>query len=562
MQFNSEKGYISALLQKGKFLIPGYQRTYAWDESKCEALWDDILSAFATNEEYFLGSIVAFLNDKKEYEIIDGQQRLTTFTLLFRAFYEHFKSEGNAEKIRFLEGFGKCIWKFDFDIGLDFAKHHLSSEVIIDSDKEVFGTLLSDNLDDKGLNKNSNYAKNYNFFYQKIAEYKGNNALNYEDLCKFILEKYLFVLFVECDTQESAMRIFDTLNSRGEQLTTADILKGHIYRNLEESSRKNFVEKWKGIEENAKKIDKDNKGLDFLFLQYMHIIRAMHKSDDTTSINALDFFTKTKDIKKSGKTITPIGGKDSWLKKSETIPFLELLSAFWANPYDYLEQRAACYFSVLGTFPNNTYKPFVSYLLWRVKDNLEAINDEFAKYLPFLIKAISIPLLNGESNNYKIVPIVYKLNIALVNGTLESAKTETLLSYDAYKSANYKNTSKYILALYAAIYDDFFTEAEFKKLEIEHVLPQSWQNANFDGWDVESHNEYLENIGNLMLLEKKLNIKCTNNFFAKKQEKYQESKLKEVQELGARDKQIWDKGDIETRNEKIYNTIKEYFEKI
>ena len=80
------------------FLIPDYQRPYAWDEEQCQTLWDDIFTfAFPENnvdqfddkkDEYFLGSVVTYKNDRDQSEVIDGQQRLTTLLLLLRAFFE------------------------------------------------------------------------------------------------------------------------------------------------------------------------------------------------------------------------------------------------------------------------------------------------------------------------------------------------------------------------------------------------------------------------------------------------------------------------------------------
>lgn len=73
------------------FLIPDYQRPYAWEEDECQTLWDDIFSfafpdnnkdSFKANDEYFLGAIVTYKNDRGQSEVIDGQQRLTTILLL------------------------------------------------------------------------------------------------------------------------------------------------------------------------------------------------------------------------------------------------------------------------------------------------------------------------------------------------------------------------------------------------------------------------------------------------------------------------------------------------
>ncbi|EAH4976232.1 DUF262 domain-containing protein [Campylobacter coli] len=82
MEFKPKKEYVCKLLSDEgvKFVIPEYQRPYRWGIDECETLWNDILEVFGDGEnisEYFLGSIVAYQNDKNELEIIDGQQRIT-----------------------------------------------------------------------------------------------------------------------------------------------------------------------------------------------------------------------------------------------------------------------------------------------------------------------------------------------------------------------------------------------------------------------------------------------------------------------------------------------------
>lgn len=99
-KLNVDQKSIKDLLQdrKADFLIPDYQRPYAWGEKECQTLWDDIFAfaipdegrtRFDVNSEYFLGPIVTFKNDKLKLEVIDGQQRLTTIMLLLRAFLQN-----------------------------------------------------------------------------------------------------------------------------------------------------------------------------------------------------------------------------------------------------------------------------------------------------------------------------------------------------------------------------------------------------------------------------------------------------------------------------------------
>lgn len=103
--------------KRSDFLIPDYQRPYAWGETECQTLWED-LYAFAIpdndcdkfkDEEYFLGPIVTFKNENGKLEIIDGQQRLTTLMLLLRAFYAKFDNMKDKNSLRTRKNIEECI---------------------------------------------------------------------------------------------------------------------------------------------------------------------------------------------------------------------------------------------------------------------------------------------------------------------------------------------------------------------------------------------------------------------------------------------------------------------
>ena len=137
--------------KKADFLIPDYQRPYAWNEEQCQALWDDIFSfsfpgndyeAFDENEEYFLGSIVTYKNENGKSEVIDGQQRLTTLMLILRAFYDKFANMQDKNSKLTRERIEKCIWKTDTFGSADKSTLKIDSEVANDNDKEEFLDLL------------------------------------------------------------------------------------------------------------------------------------------------------------------------------------------------------------------------------------------------------------------------------------------------------------------------------------------------------------------------------------------------------------------------------------
>lgn len=582
MKFDSNKKYVAELLrEKGKkFIIPEYQRPYRWTKDECETLWNDILGVFYNGgniEEYFLGSIVAFERKKSELEIIDGQQRITTFTLLFRAFYECLKTGTAKVAPLFLVEFGKCVWEIDLKKGLIFNNPHLISKVATDANNHILKNILSEDINIQLIMaNNSNYAQNYIFFSKKLEEFIKKDPLRFEELCEMFLEQKLFILFVVCDSQESAMTIFNTLNSRGLPLSNADILKGYIYKNKKDKKDKEkFANDWKDIESKIEESD-NIKDLDFLFLQYMHIIRAENEDTNTTTQGILPFFTK---INKKEY----YGALQDWLYKTETIPFISNLADFWISPKEYLSDKSSRYISILNLFQNDTWKFFVSYLVWRKKDcfndndnfDKDKFSEEFDKYLPELIKVITIHFINNNASTNVLKDIVFKMNVSLKQENftaIQQSMPEKGIFFERMKDFDTRKI-KYILFLYAYIYSKFEEDINASDLEVEHILPKNLKFAS-PFFTEELHKEYVEKIGNKILLDRVSNKQCLNNVFELKQTIYKEVynkgyNLKEVYDLGIKEhsvlkkkeenkRNIWEKQDIDNREEEIYKNLNSF----
>ena len=152
-KLNIDQKSIFALFndKKSDFLIPDYQRPYAWTEAECQTLWDDIFtfaipnddySQFNSNDEYFLGPIVVFKNEDKKLEVIDGQQRLTTLMLLLRAFYSKFGNMQDDNSKRTRERIEQCLWKTDEFDKPNRNELKISSDVATDNDKSEFLEIL------------------------------------------------------------------------------------------------------------------------------------------------------------------------------------------------------------------------------------------------------------------------------------------------------------------------------------------------------------------------------------------------------------------------------------
>lgn len=161
--------------KKADFLIPNFQRPYAWEEPECQTLWDDIFefafpgndySKFDTDSEYYLGSIVTYRNEETgKKEVIDGQQRLTTLMLLLRAFYVKFANMQDEQSVATKKNIEQCIWKTNEFGKPDMDALKIDSEVATDNDKEEFLNLLKTGISQP--KEKSHYAENYRFFQKK-----------------------------------------------------------------------------------------------------------------------------------------------------------------------------------------------------------------------------------------------------------------------------------------------------------------------------------------------------------------------------------------------------------
>ena len=580
MRFEPKQRFILNIKDREnqKFLIPEYQRPYSWEIDECETLWNDIVNVFEEkkenkNVEYFLGSIVSFENkdENSALEIIDGQQRITTLTLLFRAFYASFTKETVSEdKQGYLFGFGGFIWERDpATYKFMFDKPFLESNVITNRDKEVLEEILKENLDVDSLRKsNSNYAKNFVYFFDTIETFKSNRALDFGDLCSTILRDTFFVLCVTCDSQESAMTIFNTLNSRGVPLSNADIIKGYIYKNTK--NKEEFSKKWKCISSIFEEYN-PKEDMSILFNQTMFSLRVVNNATKKNLPAVVNFFTK---YSKNGENF----GANKYLTEQEKIDelmdFIESLVCFWSDPKTYLNEKTYRYFCVLKLLQNDVWKYYVSFLIWRnkqyfTKDEFsKEFNEEFEVELLKLLKETTANILRGKSITDNMHDLVFKMSKCLNkaekyidNEPLPVSFLENFSSNDNDRKPDTKKV-KYILYLYAHLYNKFSSDIDDTKLQVEHILPQTWQNINFGDWNAKSHSEYLEQIGNKILLDKKLNIKCGNDFFSSKQEKYKNHRnSQEVRDLGNRENKIWSKADIEARNKVIEKALRDFVTK-
>lgn len=275
---------VQDLLKSGKehkFIIPEYQRPYAWGVEEAETLFNDLWDFTEKQEStYFLGSIVSYLNEQGEQEIIDGQQRITSLFLLLRAIYTNLQQpeEKTKEAMNFIQKIEPTIWIEDSISGdIDYSKILIESKVINNAGNEILRRILETGKADE--NATDNYSVNYRKFQELYNNKAQQNPMQIYYFILAVLSKAI-LLPITADTQDTALTIFSTLNDRGLPLSDADIFKAKIYNHLNSEEKNKFIEEWKELDENAQYAGET---IQSLFYYYMFYLRAKSEDDKSTT---------------------------------------------------------------------------------------------------------------------------------------------------------------------------------------------------------------------------------------------------------------------------------------
>lgn len=517
-KLNVDQKTIMQLFQDehSDFLIPDYQRPYAWGENECQTLWDDVFAFaipdngrtnFDRSSEYFLGPIVTFKNQNMKMEVIDGQQRLTTILLLLRAFYTKFDYMQDPNSVATRENIEKCIWKTDEYGKPDLSALKIDSEVATDKDKDEFLAILKSGSIENG--QKSRYATNYKFFLTCIDNFL-NQYPSYFALLPNRIMRNCILLPIEAESQDTALKIFSTLNDRGMPLSDSDIFKAQFYKYYTQKGEKDaFIKKWKELEELTERIFHPQNGtaMDELFTRYMYYIRAKMGIKLSTTEALRKFYEKN---------------NYSLLKSDETLDDLNVLAHFWEDvsnqEKDRFSQKALCRLFVLNYAPNGMWTYFTSVYFMQNRNAQNMLDDE--KFCTFLSKmigfiwtyAVTNPGVNALRtpiysemvnvvNNQPVTFEAYRFDGEKVRSTLRNFSftnirpiTKAMLAWWAFQ-----NPAQQLLSLETV-------------LEIEHIYARN----RYDKEHTLKNQAMLDALGNKAFLEKRINIRAADYRFSDK----------------------------------------------
>lgn len=578
MELNAVARTIKTLLSVNvKYIVPRFQREYSWGKDEITELWNDIIfnlkvdSGEMVNQEYFIGSLVLIGEDRSsELQIVDGQQRLTTITIILSALVQTFK---------------------------DISKDNLANAIYTtyiegrDDDNESFFKLVNENprpflqesiqYIDKIVKSPSNKEEktlwnSYNFFYQKLKlpnlskEYQEWNSIgkatkdeNYLTLLKGIRDQvlaYLKVIYITVANEDDAYMIFETLNARGKNLSSVDLVKNELFKNLKKVHPDDSAKRtWKQIQlnlgERSQKINIETFFRHYWLSKYNYvteskIFKNFKKKSSEGALIPVDFLN---DLEAESKIYNRIANplEIDWTNQDDRPVFdaLQSLSLFQISQVRsfllaLLIQRSkgvvahSDYLNFLRNIENFHFKYTA---ICSLKMNI--FEGKYSKAARDLRKATN-KLESREVLNELVIYYRNKVpDISLftesfnkLKYTKNQTKDKKLIQYVFKKHENYlRKTNEIALNLFS----------------LEHILPQSTY--------ISSNN--IGKIGNLLPLNKQLNEQAGDKGFMEKLITYKASELKIVTNFAEKYGHLdnWTNANIDSRTNEIatiaYNDI-------
>lgn len=501
-----------------EYHIPGYQRPYAWTEEETGILFDDLYEFFQTEavDNYFLGSIVLIKDENKPYaDVIDGQQRLTTLSILFSVMANSFHTEAyrnNCKKYlqeegNILEGIAAQPRIFLRDWDQDFFSKYIQ-DIQLDALVQIDPVTLD-------TEAKRHIQKNCTVLREKFSEVF-NDENDLLKFTQFILTR-CFLVVVSTPNQESAFRVFSVMNSRGLDLLPTDIIKSMIIGKLLKDEEQKYTEKWEELENLT--------GRDGFNEVFTHTRTIFAK--ERPKKNLLDEFKEYVIKQTSPKSLV-----DEYL-----IPYTEAYVCL--KNCDFSSTQNAEEINELLLWLNKTnnhdwmppaikfltdHKNDSVYILWFIR-KLERL----ASYLLVTAKDV-----NQRMERYKWILVEMESrpdnNLTAPLENIELTDWEKQQFIDALNGEIYSMTAKrrnYIIQRLDSFLSDGGATYNTKLFTIEHVLPQhpSADSEWMKLWpDTQTQRFWLNKIANLVPLTRQRNSAAQNYDFNTKKIKYFQSK--------------------------------------
>ncbi|MCT0206443.1 DUF262 domain-containing protein [Synechococcus sp. CS-1332] len=513
-------------LRNYQFRIPGYQRPYAWREEEAQALIDDLINAYRESQsgrEYFLGSIVVIQRPNDQIsEVVDGQQRLTSLTILLSVIRNLLPST-SLELKQNISGMLESRHLGDDSIGLTIRKADngfFKKYVVGESEMQTLLTM------DAGVKRGSSQEcirDNAKTFHKQLLEFAPADHNQEEALLaflKYVLDK-TYVVIVATEDFDNAYKIFSSLNNRGLDLDTPDILKAILLEKVSEESKLNeYTEKWE-----SKELDLGRDAFRSLFT-HIHRIRT-HRRAGSSLLKEYE-----NDILVNYSTLQFID--DVLVPLSDS--YRTVLTANFECDDMAQKRRINLLLRWLNRAENTDWcAPAIAFLSHPAYSASANLVEQFLKKLERLV-ACSMVL----RDNVNVRAARYKPVFEAIEESAEIAISSL------HNSLNDQDKEGVLRALHGNVYGERYLQyvllridsdlavgnispsLDWERISIEHVLPQTLTPYWSDDWGKDDlHEQWVNKLGNLVLLSQRKNSEAQNYEFERKKKVYFSGRMTE-----------------------------------
>lgn len=520
------------------YCIPDYQRAYVWDTDQVRDLLDDTISAYRENKEaqYFLGSMVLKINEKSEnnvsyteYELLDGQQRITTVFLILACMRDMLTDYPQYQNS--LAGFVyqaedailqqpermRIIFNIRSDVR-DFVNEHI---------KPLHGTcddaLLKEKMQAKDVNISIRNMANAMLVAHEFLEENKSDIIGY---LSYFLNKVLMI-YVATEELQDAFQLFTVLNNRGVKLSSSDILKAENLKELSAADRTSWATRWEEMETYF--------GEDFdKFLSHIRTI-LVKKKQTTTLLKEFDEFVYSNQeydrTQKKYVPRTPIlrRGRDTF----------ELLYSYY---HTYQEVFDTDHSVVTGDYEITNYLKLMEtgfgadYWIAPVLDYYRKYRRRgFVAFLKALDRKLSADWITAATPTVRmenVNAILREIEASQDSAALLQSKTFTINKSDFERVINGdiygRSFAKYLLLKLDLIYRGSSTPMIPQAIaSIEHILPRnpSADSQWVKDFPAAEREEWTNKLGNLVLISRRKNTAQGNRDYVEKKEKYFEKNI-------------------------------------
>jgi hypothetical protein len=542
-QLNINLEGIGGVLKSRRFRVPAYQRSYAWEVDHVEALLDDIKEAIDNKErEYFLGSVVVTSDDNGRYEVVDGQQRLTTISLIIAAIKEIFQRDEDHEVVASV--------KSDFLTNTDRRTKEREPKLILNEvDNETYQDLIEgfDKVDVKKLRRQSHKrlvsaAKHCEKYLSNLCVKSKDSEEELHSWLDYI-ETSLKVIVVTAPDDSNAFVIFETLNDRGLELAISDLVKNYL-----------FLRSGEKIEE--------------IKNRWLSMVSTLESaSDDPLTVTYIRHFTmaryglvREKDLFSVLKT--KITSKRGSLKFStELADSVRVYTALLNTDHDYwndFSNDVAYSVSTFNLLGMTQIRPLLLALL--NKFSAKRVSEAFRLLVSAAVRYQMVGGIGGgtlEKVYSDTAKAVTEEKVKTPKEVIQAFKNvpsdSAFLSAFSIASVSKQKVARYYLRELEIAEDSDNAQTipnhDTNSVNLEHVLPTTPDPVWKDIFTDDEMRSYQKRIGNLAIMSAKLNSSIGNGSFEDKKDHYKDSAFFFTRELA--NEVSWRKEAIDSRQKKM-----------